>query len=56
MDGFEEVVKIPVDLEGEPKVFKLYGLDTATPVQFHRKGGETVMVYDRNMAKRRACR
>jgi hypothetical protein len=46
---------IPVDLEGEPKVFKLYGLDTVTPVQFHRRNGETIMVYDRTMAKRRAC-
>jgi len=46
---------IPVDLEGEPREFRLYGLDTVTPVQFHRRGGETVMVYDRTMAKRRAC-
>ena len=46
---------IPVDLEGEPMVFKLYGLDTVTPVQFHRRSGETIMVYDRTMAKRRAC-
>ncbi len=46
---------IPVDLEGEPKEFKFYGLDTVTPVQFHRRGGETIMVYDRTMAKRRAC-
>ncbi len=46
---------IPVDLEGEPKKFKLYGIDTVTPVQFHRRDGETIMVYDRTMAKRRAC-
>ena len=45
---------IPVDLEGEPKEFRLYGLDAVTPVQFHRMGGETIMVYDRTMAKRRA--
>ena len=45
---------IPVDLEREPKEFKLYGLDTVTPVQFHRRSGETIMVYDRTMAKRHA--
>ncbi len=44
---------IPVDLEGEPKEFKLYGIDTVTPVQFFRRGGEAIMVYDRTMAKRR---
>ena len=46
---------IPVDLEGEPKEFKLYGIDTVTPIQFFRRRGETIMVYDRTMAKRRAC-
>jgi hypothetical protein len=45
---------IPVDLEGEPKEFRLYGIDTVTPVQFMRRGGETIMVYDRTMTKRRA--
>jgi CubicO group peptidase (beta-lactamase class C family) len=45
---------IPVDLDGEPKEFKLYGIDAVTPVQFFRRGGETIMVYDRTMAKRRA--
>jgi hypothetical protein len=43
-----------VDLEGEPKEFKLYGIDAVTPVQFFRRGGEPIMVYDRTMAKRRA--
>ncbi len=46
---------IPMDLEGEPKEFRLYGLDAVTPVRFHRRSGETIMVYDRTMAKRRIC-
>jgi len=46
---------IPVDLEGEPKEFMLYGVDALTPVQFFRRSGEAIMVYDRTMAKRRAC-
>jgi len=43
---------IPVDLEGEAKEFAVYGLETRTPVQFVRRGGEAFMVYERNMAKR----
>ncbi len=43
---------IPVDLENEPKQFKVYGLDTATPVQFTRKGKDTFMVHERTMAKK----
>jgi CubicO group peptidase (beta-lactamase class C family) len=43
---------IPVDLESETKEFAVYGIDAKTPVQFMQKGGETFMVYERNMAKR----
>ena len=43
---------IPVDLESETKEFAVYGIDAKTPVQFMQKGGETFIVYERNMAKR----
>lgn len=43
---------IPVDLYGERKLFRVYGVDTVTPVEFVEEGGETYLVYDRNKAKR----
>ena len=43
---------IPVDLEGETKQFRVYGIDSTTPVQFVRRGGALYLVYERNMAKR----
>ena len=45
---------IPVDLEGETKRFVVYGVYTKTPVEFIRRGNETFMVYERNMAKKSA--
>jgi CubicO group peptidase (beta-lactamase class C family) len=43
---------IPVDLEGEPKRFRIYGVDTTTPVEFQRRDSELYLVYERNLAKR----
>lgn len=43
---------IPVDLEGEPKLFRMYGVEAATPVEFIQRGGATYMVYDRTMARK----
>lgn len=43
---------IPVDIEGETKQFKVYGIDTTTPVQFVLKNGGTFLIYERNMAMR----
>lgn len=43
---------IPVDLEGEAREFSVYGTYMRTPVQFIRRGGDTFMVYERNMARR----
>jgi len=42
----------PVDLEGEAREFAVYGTYTRTPVQFIRRGGDTFMVYERNMARK----
>jgi len=43
---------IPVDIEGETKEFRTYGIDTVTPALFVEKGGETYLIYERNLAKR----
>ena len=43
---------IPVDLEGEPKRFRIYGVDTTTPVEFQMRDGALYLVYERNLAKR----
>jgi hypothetical protein len=43
---------IPVDLEGETKSFRTYGVDTTTLAHFVQRGGETYLVYERNLAKR----
>jgi CubicO group peptidase (beta-lactamase class C family) len=43
---------IPVDLDGEPKRFRVYGVDTTTPVEFARRDGSTFLLYERNLAKR----
>jgi len=43
---------IPVDLEGKPKLFRMYGVEAATPVEFLQRGGATYMVYDRTMARK----
>jgi len=42
---------IPVDLEGETKRFRVYGIDSTTPVEFVQQNGETFMIYERNKAK-----
>jgi CubicO group peptidase (beta-lactamase class C family) len=43
---------IPVDLNGETKVFHIIGTDGTTPVEFAEKGDETFMIYERYMAKK----
>ncbi len=43
---------IPVDIEGDTKTFRTYGVDTTTPALFVLRGGETYLVYERNLAKR----
>jgi len=43
---------IPVDLKGETKRFRVYGIDSTTPVEFVQQNGETFMIYERNKAKR----
>jgi len=43
---------IPVDLEGETKRFRVYGVDSTTPVEFVKQNGETFMIYGSNKAKR----
>jgi len=43
---------IPVDLEAETKLFKMYGVESTTPVEFVKRGGDTYLVFDRNLAKK----
>jgi CubicO group peptidase (beta-lactamase class C family) len=43
---------IPVDLEGETKQFRVYGIDATTLVQFVQRNGGLFLIYERNMAKR----
>jgi CubicO group peptidase (beta-lactamase class C family) len=43
---------IPVDIEGETKSFKTFGVDTTTPALFVSRGGETYLIYERTLAKR----
>ena len=43
---------IPVDIDGEPKRFKVYGVESVTPVEFILRHGERYMVYERNLAKK----
>jgi hypothetical protein len=43
---------IPVDIEGETKIFRTYGTDTVTPALFVVRDGETYLVYERTLAKR----
>jgi CubicO group peptidase (beta-lactamase class C family) len=43
---------IPVDIEGGTKHFRVYGMDTTTPVRFVPRDGEVFMIYGRNLAKR----
>jgi len=43
---------IPVDLEGEPKLFRMYGVEATTPVEFLQRDGAIYMVYDRTMARK----
>jgi CubicO group peptidase (beta-lactamase class C family) len=43
---------IPVDLEGESKLFKVYGVDSTTPVEFVQRNGEIYMIYERTKAKK----
>jgi len=43
---------IPVDLYGERKLFRVYGVDTVTPVEFVKEGSEMFLLYERNKARR----
>jgi len=43
---------IPVDLYGEPKLFKTYGIDSVTPVEFVTSEDGIFLIYDRNKAKK----
>jgi len=43
---------VPVDLEGEPKLFKMYGVESSTPVEFVKRDGGIYLVFDRTLAKR----
>jgi CubicO group peptidase (beta-lactamase class C family) len=43
---------VPVDLEAETKLFKMYGVESTTPVEFVKRGRDTYLVFDRNLAKR----
>jgi len=43
---------VPVDIEGETKSFRTYGVDTVTPAEFITRDGETYLVYDRNLCRR----
>jgi len=43
---------IPVDLESEPKRFRIYGVDTITPVEFQKRDNNLYLVFERNLAKR----
>ena len=43
---------IPVDIEGEVKQFKVYSIDSTTPLQFIQEGNTTYMLYERNKAKK----
>jgi len=43
---------IPVDLAREPKLFRMYGVEATTPVEFIQRGGATYMTYDRTMARK----
>jgi CubicO group peptidase (beta-lactamase class C family) len=43
---------VPVDVEGDVKRFRTYGVDTVTPAEFVVRDGETYLVYERNLARR----
>lgn len=43
---------VPVDVEGDVKRFRTYGVDTVTPAEFVVREGETYLVYERNLARR----
>ena len=43
---------IPVDIEGDTKTFRTYGVDTTTPALFVYKGDDIFLIYERNLAKR----
>ncbi|HEX9915372.1 MAG TPA: serine hydrolase [Candidatus Bathyarchaeia archaeon] len=42
----------PVDLEAETKLFRMYGVESTTPVEFVKRDGDTYLVFDRNLAKK----
>jgi CubicO group peptidase (beta-lactamase class C family) len=42
----------PVDLEAETKLFKMFGVESTTPVEFVKRGGDTYLMFDRNLAKK----
>jgi hypothetical protein len=42
----------PVDLYGEKKTFKIYGMDSVTPVELVKEKGEMFFIDDRTKAKR----
>ena len=43
---------IPVDLEAESKLFKVYDVASTTPVEFVQRNGEIYMIYERTKAKK----
>ena len=43
---------VPIDIEGEVKIFRTYGVDTVTPTEFYTRDGETFFIYERNLCRR----
>jgi CubicO group peptidase (beta-lactamase class C family) len=43
---------IPVEIEGERKSFRTYGVDTVTQAEFFIRDGETYLLYERNLCRR----
>jgi hypothetical protein len=43
---------VPIDIEGEVKMFRIYGVDTVTPAEFNIRDGEMFLVYERNLCRR----
>jgi hypothetical protein len=43
---------IPVDIEAETKLFRVYSIDSITPLQFIQEENITYMLYERNKAKK----
>ena len=43
---------VPIDIEGEVKMFRIYGVDTVTAAEFQIRDGEMFLVYERNLCRR----